>query len=144
MNAPARDVVRELPRAPAHREAMARDLLGFAALGAAPATYHTTLSSRDCGGPLSVADATWAAGSGARSHAHMAEDEHFIVLAGEVELTIAGRRFRRRAGEPAFIPRGTEHAFVAVTEARVLAILSRHSLEAPMTERMRSLRPAAA
>lgn len=144
MNAPLNALVRPFPVAPAHREAMARDLLGFASLKASPVTYHTALSSRDTGGPLSVCDATWAAGSGAQAHAHIAEDELFVVLSGEVELTLGGRRFRRGPGEPAFIPRGTEHAFVAVTEARVLAILSRHSLEAPMTERVRGERHAAA
>ncbi len=130
-------LVRELPRAPAHKDAMARDLLGFAALAPAAMTWHTALSSRDTGGPLSVGDATWAAGSGARSHVHAAEDEVFVVLSGEVEVTLAGRRFRRGAGDSAFIPRGTGHEFRALTEARVLAILSRQSLEAPMTERIR-------
>lgn len=130
-------LIRELPRAPAHREAMARDLLGFAALGRAAVTYHTALSSRDTGGPLSVADATWATGSGAQPHSHASEDEIFIVLSGEVELAIAGRRFRRAAGESAFIPRGTEHAFRALSETRVLAILTRQRLDAPLTERVR-------
>ncbi len=130
-------LVRERPRAPAHKEAMARDLLGFAALAPAAVTYHTALSSRDTGGSLSIADATWAAGSGAQSHVHAAEDEVFIVLSGEVEISIAGRRFRRGAGESAFIPRATQHAFRAVTEARVLAILTRQRLDAPLTERIR-------
>jgi quercetin dioxygenase-like cupin family protein len=133
MNALSRD----LPRAPAHKEAMARDLLGFASLAPAAVDYHAMLSSRDTGGPLSLCEATWAAGSGAQAHVHPAEDEVFIVLSGEVELTISGRRFRRGPGEPAFIPRGTEHAFRALTQARVLAILTRQSLEAPLTERVR-------
>lgn len=130
-------LVRELPRAPAHKDAMARDLLGFAALPPAAVAWHTALSSRDTGGSLSIADATWAAGSGAQSHSHVAEDEVFIVLSGEVELTLSGRRFRRAAGESTFIPRGTEHAFRALSEARVLAILTRQRLDVPMTERVR-------
>lgn len=130
-------LIRQLPCAPAHKEAMARDLLGFVTFGPADVAYHTALSSRDTGGPLSIADATWAAGTGARPHTHAAEDELFIVLSGEVELTLSGRSFRRGPGEPAFIPRGTLHAFRAMTEARVLAILSRQSLDAPMTERVR-------
>lgn len=130
-------LVRELPRAPAHKEAMARDLLGFAALAPAAVTWHTALSSRDTGGALSVGDATWAAGSGAEPHVHAAEDEVFVVLSGEVELILSGRRFRRAAGESAFVPRGTDHAFRAVTEARVLAILTRQRLDAPLTERVR-------
>lgn len=142
MNAPVQALVRPFPAAPAQREAMARDLLGFASLAASPAAYHTALSSHDTGGSLSVCDATWAAGSGAQAHAHAAEDELFVVLSGEVELTLGGRRFRRGPGEPAFIPRGTEHAFVAVSEARVLALLTRHALEAPMTERVGGPRAA--
>jgi quercetin dioxygenase-like cupin family protein len=133
-------LIRELPRAPAHKEAMARDLLGFATLAPVAVDYHTMLSSRDTGGPLSVCDATWAAGSGAQPHVHAAEDEVFIVLSGEVELTVNGRRFRRGPGEPAFIPRGTEHAFRALTPTRVLAILTREALDAPMTERIRGAR----
>ena len=129
-------LVRELPRAPAHREAMARDLLGFAVLAPAAVTWHTALSSRDTEGPLSVGDATWAAGSGTEIHVHASEDEVFVILSGEVELTIDGRRFRRAAGESTFIPRSTPHAFRALTEARVLAILSRQRLDAPMTERL--------
>lgn len=117
-------------------QAMARDVMGFAAPSGPAVTYHTMLSSRDTGGPLGVSDATWPAGTGAPAHRHAAEDELLIVLSGEIEMTLSGRAFRRGPGEPAFIPRGTLHGFRAVTEARVLAILTRQSLDAPMTERV--------
>lgn len=133
-----------IPRLPAVRpaqsaslaRAMSRDLLGFAAPLGPAVTYHTMLSSRDTGGPLGVADGTWPAGAGIPAHRHPGEDELLVVLSGEIELTLSGRTFRRRAGEPAFVPRGTEHGFRAVTEARVLGILTRQGLDAPMTERM--------
>lgn len=117
-------------------KAMSRDLMGFVAPSGPAVAYHTMLSSRDTGGPLSVSDATWSAGTGAPAHRHASEDELLIVLSGEIELAFGGRTFRRGPGEPAFVPRGTLHGFRAVTEARLLAILSRQSLDAPMTERI--------
>lgn len=123
---------RAISRAPAHRAAMARDLLGYAALAPAPVTHHLTLPPGDTSGPLGVCDATWAAGAEALAHVHAGEDELFVVLSGEVELTVAGRRLRLGPGAPAFVPRGTEHGFRALTEARVLALLSRQGFEAPL------------
>jgi quercetin dioxygenase-like cupin family protein len=121
MNAVSRDQF-HVPSQPA---AMARDLLGREAATCPPFALHRALSSLDGQGPLSLADASWPAGSSVPAHVHQGEDELLIVLSGEVELTMGGRTLRRGTGSSAFIPRGTEHSLRAVTPARTMAVLTR-------------------
>jgi quercetin dioxygenase-like cupin family protein len=74
-------------------------------------TYRTILATADSGGAMSIVDSVSPPGSGPPRHIHHAEDETFVVLTGEVEFLLDGARFRRGAGETAFIPRGKEHTF---------------------------------
>lgn len=127
MNALARD----LSAAANVSKAMARDLFGFATVPPSAITYHTMLSSLEAGAGLSLADSTWIAGTRIASHLHHEEDEILIVLSGTVEIRIAGRALRRGLGETAFIPRGLDHEVRAVTDARMISILTRRSLEGP-------------
>ncbi|MBP1804776.1 cupin domain-containing protein [Rubellimicrobium aerolatum] len=117
---------------------MARDLLGRCAMpvsapapdGAAPlhdwngTTYRAILPAAATGGALSIVDSTSPARSGPPRHVHAREDECFVILTGEVEFWVAGRTFRKGPGEAAFIPRGTEHTFRALTASRHLLILT--------------------
>jgi mannose-6-phosphate isomerase-like protein (cupin superfamily) len=117
--------------APAQPAAMARDLLGGVPATRPPFALHKALSAMDGRGPLSLADASWPAGASVAAHAHPGEDELVVVLSGEIEITLGDRTLRRGPGSSIFIPRGTEHALRAVTEARTMAILTRQSLETP-------------
>ena len=122
-------IVRRLPtRRPALPRAMARDLLGGDGHAPSPVTTHTTLSSLDTRGPISLLDSTAPAGFVVATHSHPAEDEIIVVLSGEIEVRVGGRRLLRTAGASVFIPRGTEHQVRAVTEARTIAMLTRGSL----------------
>jgi len=53
-------------------------------------------------------------------HAHEAEDELFLVVAGSFSHGIARRRDRLHPGEFLIVPRGTEHRPVADEEVQVL------------------------
>ena len=87
-------------------------------------TYRILVGSVDTGGRLAVVDSTSPALSGPPRHVHHAEDECFIVLTGDVEFWVAGRTIRKGPGETAFIPRGTEHTYKALSESRHLVILT--------------------
>ncbi len=116
---------REQFHVPSQPAGMARDLLGREATTCPPFALHRALSSLDGQGPLSLADASWPAGSSIPAHVHACEDELLIVLSGEVELILGGRILRRGTGSSAFIPRGTEHSLRAITQARTMAVLTR-------------------
>ena len=87
-------------------------------------TYRTILATADSGGAICILDTFSPAGSGPARHVHHAEDETFVVLSGEVEMWLAGRTFRKGPGEAAFIPRGVEHTYKTITDARKLVILT--------------------
>ena len=87
-------------------------------------TYRTILATAETGGAMSIVDSTSPALSGPPRHVHHAEDETFVLLSGEIEFWVGGRTFRKGPGETAFVPRGTEHTFKALTECRHLVILT--------------------
>lgn len=55
-------------------------------------------------------------------HVHNTMDETLCVVEGEVEFTVAGEKFLRKAGSVAFVPRGIHHGFTnhCPAPARVL------------------------
>jgi len=87
-------------------------------------TYRTLLTSADTGG-LSV---IWGAAdplTGPPTHVHAGEDEIFIVLEGEIEFDVAGRRLHCGPLDAAVVPRGTPHSFRTGPDgARCLTILT--------------------
>lgn len=87
-------------------------------------TYRTILTTAESGGAMSIVDSRCPAESGPPRHVHAREDEIFVVLEGEVEFWLAGQTLRRGAGGTAFVPRGAEHTYRTVTEARMLTILT--------------------
>jgi quercetin dioxygenase-like cupin family protein len=87
-------------------------------------TYRTILSTAASGGAMSIVESHCPAHSGPPRHVHAREDETFVVLSGEVEFWLAGETVLRGAGETAFVPRGVEHTFRVLSEARMLTILT--------------------
>ena len=79
-------------------------------------TYKPLLSNVESGGALSITDSVSPPLSGPPRHVHDDADETFVILTGACEFWLAGERFTRRAGEAAFIPRGTEHTFRATED----------------------------
>jgi quercetin dioxygenase-like cupin family protein len=58
-------------------------------------------------------------------HVHHNEDETFYVLEGEVTVFSGDERVELRAGDYGFVPRGTSHAYLVVSErARMLVTFS--------------------
>lgn len=58
-------------------------------------------------------------------HVHDNEDETFYVLDGEVTVFAGEERVELRAGDYAFVPRGTSHAYLVGSErARMLVTFS--------------------
>lgn len=100
-------------------------------------TYRTILGPAGSGGAMSIVDTFSPAGSGPPRHVHHAEDEAFVLLSGEVEFWVAGRTFRRGPGGTAFVPRGTEHTFKALSDARKLVILTPGGFESFFEEMAR-------
>jgi quercetin dioxygenase-like cupin family protein len=88
--------------------------------------YKTVLTLDDSGGAMTITDSVSPIGSGPPMHIHHAEDEAFFVISGEIEFSLAGRRFRKGPGDAAFVPRGVEHTFTVVGDkpCRHLVILT--------------------
>ena len=91
-----------------------------------PSIYRTILKTADSGGAMSIVDSVTQPGEGPPRHVHDDADEAFVVLTGECEFWVAGRRVVRGPGETAFVPRGTEHTFRVVGDkpSRHLIILT--------------------
>jgi quercetin dioxygenase-like cupin family protein len=100
-------------------------------------TYRTILSTGDSGGAMSIVESVCPAQSGPPRHVHAREDETFVILEGEVEFWLDGRTFRRRPGGTAFVPRGADHTYKALTDARVLVVLTPGGFEGFFAEMAR-------
>jgi quercetin dioxygenase-like cupin family protein len=87
-------------------------------------TYRTILATADTGGAMSIVESRCPALSGPPRHVHSREDETFVVLEGEVEFWLDGQLLHHRPGGTAFVPRGTEHTYRPLTDARMLVILT--------------------
>lgn len=57
-------------------------------------------------------------------HVHRHEDESFLVLEGEVEVTIGDARIVARTGDFVFGPRGVPHTYAVLSEHARLLVLS--------------------
>ncbi len=59
-------------------------------------------------------------------HVHHTMDETLCVIEGEIEFTVAGEKFLRKAGSVAHVPRGVYHGFsnLGPGPARVLALFN--------------------
>lgn len=76
--------------------------------------YRTILSSQATGGKMAIFDSLSPIGSGPPRHVHEAEDETFVILAGQSKFWLEGEEFIRGPGETVFVPRGAEHTFQVV------------------------------
>lgn len=69
-------------------------------------------------------------GTATPMHRHHNEDESFYVVEGEVTLLVDGERIDLGAGDYAYAPRGTTHAYIVRSpQARMLTTLSPAGLE---------------
>src|SRR5215203_4103273 len=73
--------------------------------------YRIVTTAKDSLGRIFAFEATEPPGGGPPLHTHANEDEYFLVIDGEITFYIDGRVTVARAGESAFVPRGTAHCF---------------------------------
>jgi quercetin dioxygenase-like cupin family protein len=75
------------------------------------------------GGSLAVLEHHGARGYNAPMHRHAQDDEAFVVLDGQVQLTINGELYVAGAGTSVFLPRTYVHGFVvSAPSARFLTV----------------------
>lgn len=93
--------------------------------------YTTLLAAEETGGAFSLFEFIVPAGRGSPPHIHHAEHETFVVIAGEMEFTVAGSPTRVGPGGVVFGARGVAHNFrnVGTTEARMIVICTPGGLE---------------
>ncbi len=87
-------------------------------------------SRAETGGSLAQFETNDPRGTATPLHIHHNEDETFYVLEGEVSLLVDGERIDLSAGDYAFAPRETTHAYVVRSQrARMLTTLTPAGLE---------------
>ncbi|USN98861.1 MAG: cupin domain-containing protein [Phycisphaeraceae bacterium] len=69
------------------------------------------LTADQTGGAATLVMLDVAPGAGTPPHVHEREDESFLVLDGEIDITLDGRTTRLGAGEAAWGARGVPHMF---------------------------------
>lgn len=75
------------------------------------ALHDCKLSAQDTGGAIAVFE--FSGVGGWPRHVHRDQDKWIYVIEGELELEIASKRSRARAGESVFIPRQVPHAMAS-------------------------------
>lgn len=78
--------------------------------------YTTKLSGAQTGGAFTLLEATVPKGSGPPPHAHLTEDETFIVLSGSLELTAGDVRVTAEPGSVFYVPKGVMHSFKTISD----------------------------
>jgi quercetin dioxygenase-like cupin family protein len=87
-------------------------------------------SAAQTGGSLAQFETNDPRGTATPLHVHHNEDETFYVLEGEVSLLVDGERIDLCAGDYAFAPRETTHAYIVRSQrARMLTTLTPAGLE---------------
>jgi quercetin dioxygenase-like cupin family protein len=88
-------------------------------------SYRTILTTAETGGAMSIVYGEAEAFTGPPTHVHAGEDEIFVVLEGEIEFALDGKRFSCGPLETAFIPRGRPHSFrTGPHGARAITVLT--------------------
>ena len=76
------------------------------------------------GSAVEIFDTKGPADAGPPPHSH-AWEEIYVVLAGELDVTVAGRTSRLKPGDFAHVPANTPHDYRNVTDAHFLTIVTR-------------------
>lgn len=76
------------------------------------------------GSAVEIFDTKGPANAGPPPHTH-AWEEIYVVLSGELDVTVGGETTRLRPGGFAHVPAGTVHGYRNITDAHFLTIVSR-------------------
>lgn len=74
-------------------------------------TVRILLEGSKTDGSITILEDIVEPGVGAPRHIHHDQDETFFFLEGNFDVEIGGERHHMKAGDVAFIPKGTIHAF---------------------------------
>jgi quercetin dioxygenase-like cupin family protein len=85
------------------------------------------------GSAVEIFDTSGPEGAGPPPHSHPWE-EAYVVITGELEVTVDGVSHRLRAGDVAHVPAGVTHAYRNVTQAHFLTIVTRGNAAKFFTE----------
>jgi quercetin dioxygenase-like cupin family protein len=93
--------------------------------------YTFLVTSEESAGSMFALDCLVGAGGGPPPHRHLAEDELFTILSGQIEFTMGEGTRTIGAGESVFVPRGVRHAYVnaGAGDARMVAVYSPAGME---------------
>jgi quercetin dioxygenase-like cupin family protein len=111
----------DTPLKEAHLVAAGHDIDGVSRSLGFSHIYFKTLS-QETGGNLFLIEHTNLQGGGPPVHFHLAQDEWFYVMEGEVLFQVGERRLQLKAGDSVLAPRKVPHGFCPVGEkpARML------------------------
>lgn len=89
-------------------------------------TMKVLLGSKETNGLQAIFEDIVDPGVGLSRHIHHQQDETFIFLEGIFDVEVDGERYRMTAGDVAFIPKGSVHAWknVGITQGRLRYIFS--------------------
>lgn len=98
--------------------------------------YTVLLSAAETGGAFSLFDFIIPAGHGTPPHVHRREDETFMIVAGELVFTVAGKTRVVGPGDVVFGVRGIAHDFrnIGIEPARMFVTATPGGLEAFFAE----------
>ena len=90
----------------------------------------------DTAGAIGIFETVDQPGDGPPLHVHDDADETFVILSGEAEFSLNGKRSHHGVGATIFVPRGAEHAYRAIGSAplRMLTIMTPGGFEAFFAE----------
>ena len=77
-------------------------------------TYTLKISGEQTGGAFTLLEAVVPLGGGSPPHIHHLEDKVFVILEGELVVTVAGRTLPTPVGTVISVPKATEHSYAAV------------------------------
>lgn len=103
-----------------------------AVLAIGPTRNTILLSGEESGERLGVVEMEIGSGfAGPPPHRHLELDHLWYVLAGRIDITIAGQRLRLGTGDVAFVPRDTPHGFANLggEPARLLEVDTPRTLD---------------
>lgn len=84
----------------------------------------TPMLTHAMGSAIEIFDTRGIAGGGPPPHKHRWE-EIYVVLSGEMEVTVDGKTARLKAGEFAHVPADTPHAYKTLEDTHFLTIVSK-------------------
>ena len=93
--------------------------------------YTFLVTGAESGGSMFALDCLVGAGGGPPPHRHLAEDELFVISAGQIAFTANGQTRTVGPGESVFVQRGTAHAYVndGNCDAHMLAVYTPAGME---------------